>query len=138
MAEVIQYIVARRDLEMSAGKLAAQVAHASMGVLLPHFRGGSRYVRCADRYGDFADDIERWLEVAFAKVVVMVEDRAALDRVAAKLEERGVPHQIIRDACRTELEPEDEDGRTPTCIGVVPLERHRAPGLVRHLPLWRD
>ena len=29
---------------------------------------------------------------------------------------------LIRDCCLTELEPEDEDGRTLTCIGFRPMD----------------
>ena len=34
----------------------------------------------------------------------------------------GKDYFLIRDNCLTELEPEDEDGRTLTCIGFVPMD----------------
>ena len=34
----------------------------------------------------------------------------------------GQDYFLIRDNCLTELEPEDEDGRTLTCIGFVPMD----------------
>lgn len=34
----------------------------------------------------------------------------------------GKDYFIIRDACRTELEPENEDGTTITCVGFAPME----------------
>ena len=138
MAGAVQYIVVRRDIDMSRGKMAAQVAHASLGAVLPHFRGANRYVSHHERFADFAADIEEWLDGAFTKVVLAVDDRTALERVVARLDERRIPHEVVRDICRTELAPEDSDGTTPTCVGVCPLRRESVPGFLRGLPLWRD
>ncbi|MFH1469669.1 MAG: aminoacyl-tRNA hydrolase [Pseudomonadota bacterium] len=136
--EAIQYIVVRQDLSMSRGKLAGQVAHASLGAVIPHHRGANPYIQHFERFPDFSEDVEAWFAGPFVKVVCGVPDRAALLALAAKLDGRAIPYVVIRDICRTELDPEDADGRTPTCLGVVPLLRGKVPGVLRHLPLLRD
>ena len=139
MAEAVQYIIVRKDLEMSRGKMAAQVAHACLGAVLPHFVGKSNpHISNFEGFEEYGDDIQEWLDGAFVKVVLAVDTRKALDRVARKLDGLGIPYEMIHDSCRTELTPEDADGTTRTCIGVCPIRRDRVPKFLTGIALWRD
>ena len=126
-----QIIIARKDLGMSAGKLAAQVSHASMAFLTNMIRENSTLV-----YDDVYNSnlyiekglFEDWINGSFTKVVLQAKNRNQLMKAVEMAEElgwkEGVDYFLIKDNCRTELEPEEVDengvGRTLTCIGFVP------------------
>ena len=116
-SECLQYIIVRKDLVemMGYGKLAAQVAHASLGAVLENKQ--------------IIEDpaVERWLSGPFAKVVCYVKTKTKLLNLMKKLEDEDIRVKPIYDACRTVLEPEEEDGTTLTCIGVIPLPRNNIP-----------
>ena len=122
----------RKDLGLSHGKMAAQVAHASVG---------ASSERCLYRLKerlyltDYATDINHWFDNAFAKVVLEVKTKAKMLNLIDKLSEECIPHSIIMDACRTELVPED-NGRTLTCVGLVPMFRDRVPKFLRRLQVY--
>ena len=69
-----QLIIARKDLNMSAGKLAAQVSHASIAFLSTAVRFGSI---SGEIHGDChivetvirKDVYEQWLKGTFAKTI---------------------------------------------------------------------
>lgn len=94
-----QAIVARTDLGMGTGKLAAQVAHASLSA-----------------YED-ADERTRstWKGGGQKKVVLKVGGERDLFELAAVAEREGLPSAIIRDAGHTQLEP-----GTVTTLAVGP------------------
>jgi peptidyl-tRNA hydrolase len=125
MAGYVQYIIVRKDLvpAMGVGKTAAQVAHASLGAVLdghqildhPAVRG--------------------WLSGPFVKLVVYVKTRQKLLNLMEKLEEAGIRHKPIYDACRTKLEPEEPGGSTLTCVGVIPLPADEVPKCLKKLQL---
>lgn len=94
-----QVIVARRDLDMGTGKLAAQVAHASLSAV------------------EKADDtaVKRWRSGGQQKVVVRADDERTIHELADQARRSGVPHAVIRDAGRTQLEP-----GTVTTLGIGP------------------
>ncbi|ADQ68104.1 peptidyl-tRNA hydrolase [Halogeometricum borinquense DSM 11551] len=94
-----QAIVARADLGMGRGKLAAQVAHASL----------SAY-EDADRKAK-----NEWKGSGQKKVVLKANGEDKLFRLADEAERQGLPHAIIRDAGHTQLEP-----GTVTCLAVGP------------------
>ncbi|QIB73299.1 peptidyl-tRNA hydrolase [Halogeometricum borinquense] len=94
-----QAIVARADLGMGRGKLAAQVAHASL----------SAY-EDADRKAK-----NEWKGSGQKKVVLKANGEDELFRLADEAERQGLPHAIIRDAGHTQLEP-----GTVTCLAVGP------------------
>jgi PTH2 family peptidyl-tRNA hydrolase len=94
-----QAIVARTDLGMGRGKLAAQVAHASL----------SAYEDTGDRTRT------RWKGEGQKKVVLKADGEAALFELADEAERLGLPHAIVRDAGHTQLEP-----GTVTCLAVGP------------------
>jgi PTH2 family peptidyl-tRNA hydrolase len=84
-----QAIVARKDLGMGEGKLAAQVAHASLMA-----------------YED-ADESTRsaWKGEGQKKVVLRADSESELFELAEKAKTERLPHAVVRDAGHTELEP---------------------------------
>ena len=62
------------------------------------------------------------------KAVVMAEEQGL---------QEGTDFFLIKDSCLTELEPEDEDGTTLTCIGCRPLPDDIAHAISRKYQLFR-
>lgn len=182
-----QLIIARRDLNMSPGKLATQVSQASMAFLtteikkkskvvrplqyntfipelpgenrpLPYYREdlrkwakeafkrGEKYFYCKparrdEKYGElqlckneeyidseltFDKDLyDEWIEGSFTKVVCGARDKRklqkAIDKAISLGMKEGEDFFLIKDNCLTELEPEEPDGRTLTCVGFKPM-----------------
>jgi PTH2 family peptidyl-tRNA hydrolase len=94
-----QAIVARTDLGMGQGKLAAQVAHASLSA-----------------YEDADERTRRaWKGEGQKKVVLKGSGEAELFGLADAAERAGLPNAIIRDAGHTQLDP-----GTVTALAVGP------------------
>ena len=138
-----QIIIARKDLNMSPGKLSGQIAHASMSFLTNMIRqkaqpcewtGIVTYKQDADIYCcNLKFDIglyEQWIDDIFTKVVLAAKNKNHLLKAKTIAEEMGMKENVdffcIYDCCKTELEPEfiDENGvgRTLTCIGFRPMK----------------
>lgn len=143
-----QLIIARKDLNMSAGKLAAQVSHASMAFFSYKIKN-SGSITTENRYKiDFyldADIYENWFNGSFTKVICEAKNRNQLMKVVKAAKElglkEGVDFFLIKDNCYTELTPEEVDeggvGRTLTCIGFRPLPDDLAETLSRKYQLYR-
>lgn len=136
-----QIIIARRDLNMSPGKLAAQVAHGSMAFLTWLIRNQAtplsvdsfdeeyktqRFTTYYDfKYAFDKDLYEQWINGEFTKVVLQARNKNHILKAKTMAEELGMKEGedffLIRDNCHTELEPE-EDGRTLTVIGFKPMD----------------
>ena len=110
-----QAIVARTDLGMGQGKLAAQVAHASL----------SAYEDASERTRS------RWKGGGQKKVVLKADGEQELFELAERARAQGVPHAIIRDAGHTELEP-----GTVTTLGVGPADEDAIDRVTGHLSLY--
>lgn len=110
-----QAIVARSDLGMGKGKLAAQVAHASLSA-----------------YEDTDDRVRtRWKGDGQKKVVLKVAGEDALFELADRAERAGLPHAIIRDAGHTQLDP-----GTVTTLAVGPAEDEDVDRVTGDLSLY--
>lgn len=124
-----QIIIARKDLNMSPGKLAAQVSHGSMAFLTWMVRNNNFQMSCPTDYvTNFIikkDLYEQWINGEFTKCVLQAKNKNQLLKAKTMAEELGMKEGedfwLIRDNCHTELEPE-EDGRTLTCIGFKPMD----------------
>lgn len=104
--EYKQSIVVRMDLQMSKGKLAAQVAHAAVTTVIEILES---------RNSEWQTWLKCWLEQGQKKVVLKVENLNELLKLAEEARKLHLPVAIIRDAGRTELEP-----GTITCAAIGP------------------
>ena len=142
-----QIIIVRKDLDMSPGKLAAQVSHASMAFLTNMIKESATAITnfAMAEWGTPIEEIEdpkgvccydceivigkdtyeQWIDSEFTKVILEAKNKNQLLKAVKMAEELGMVEDqdffLIRDNCRTELTPE-EDGRTLTCIGFRPMD----------------
>ncbi len=152
---VRQLIIARKDLQMSPGKLAAQVSHASMAFIADMLRKGGvdtvlsldtceveSYHICVEMSPEIYND---WLHGIFTKTICEARNRSHLLKAAAMAEELGFREGkdffLIKDSCLTEQEPEEYDengvGRTLTCIGFRPLPDDISHAISKKYQLYR-
>jgi PTH2 family peptidyl-tRNA hydrolase len=94
-----QAIVARTDIGMGQGKLAAQVAHASLSA-----------------YED-ADEAARreWKGGGQKKIVLQASSESEIHDLADAARREGLPYAVVRDAGHTQLDP-----GTVTALAVGP------------------
>ncbi|MGQ0535758.1 MAG: peptidyl-tRNA hydrolase Pth2 [Methanobacteriota archaeon] len=111
-------VVARKDLKLAPGKLAAQVGHASVDCAL---RAQLRKPRV----------FEAWLSQGQKKVVVKVASLRELQELRVACDDAGLITALIADAGHTELEP-----GTVTCLGVGPAAEKDVDRLTGHLALF--
>lgn len=124
-----QCIICRRDLQMSAGKVAAQVSHGSMAFLSHFIRNNADLDGHIDAWID-KDILDNWINGIFTKCVLQAKNKNQLLKAKTMAEEMGMKEGedffCIYDACKTELEPEEIDengiGRTLTVIGFRPMD----------------
>ena len=141
-----QIIIARKDLNMNPGKLAAQVAHASLAFLSNKIRyKGQLDGAFVDVYLSIPKDVyDEWFCGIFTKTVCEAKNRNQLMKAITIAEEIGLKEGtdffLIKDACLTDLEPEEIDengqGRTLTCIGFRPLDDETAWKISKKFQLY--
>ena len=127
MSEIKQVIVVRKDLNMRKGKLASQVAHASMKFLLDNNeaeRGDELIIKLTP--------VEAmWLTGSFTKIVVSVDSEDALNDLMFKAEIEGIEVHKIVDAGRTEF----NGIPTLTCAAFGPCESNIIDKITGNLKL---
>lgn len=112
-------IVVRKDLKLSPGKLAAQVAHAA--------------VDCALRAKETDPKaFKAWYRQGQKKVVVAADDLRHLHELKVQADEWNVVTSLVTDAGHTEVEP-----GTVTALGVGPGKDAVVDGITGELPLMR-
>lgn len=112
-----QVIVARKDLEMSPGKLAAQVAHGAVGASEKARKNNPEWFK-------------GWLGEGQKKVVVEVSNEKELRKLNEQAGETGLPHELVQDAGLTELPP-----GTVTVLAIGPSPSKKVDELTGELPL---
>jgi PTH2 family peptidyl-tRNA hydrolase len=110
-----QVIVVRKDLKLSRGKLAAQVAHASFSSSQLASR---RAVKTWERDGQ--------------KKVVLAAGKQHIMEIKKKCRKLRIPHSLISDAGLTEL-----PSGTVTCLGIGPADDSKIDKLTGSLPLLK-
>lgn len=143
--DMSQLIIARKDLHMSPGKLAAQVSHASMAFLTNKIEGFqiNNKVYCYIQIDN--DTWNNWINGSFTKIVCEAKNKYQLLKVIEIASSLGlkenIDYYLIRDNCLTELTPEEFDengvGRTLTCIGFRPLPKDICKQLSKKYQLYK-
>ena len=133
-----QIIIVRKDLNMSHGKMAAQVSHASMAFLSWFIRDNADLDGHVDGWID-EGILHNWIEEEFTKCVLQAKNKNQILKTKTMAEELGFSEGkdfwLIRDNCHTELEPE-EDGRTLTCIVFRPMDSEVIDQIGRKFQLY--
>jgi len=112
---------------MRKGKLAAQVAHASMAVLLDQ---GDWVDHDCYEMGNIPVPMCEWLRGSFAKIVVGCKDEVELLKLYSEAKMKGIPCSLIKDEGRTEFkEP------THTCIAIGPDDPIKVDSVTSELKL---
>lgn len=150
-----QLIIARKDLQMSPGKLAAQCCHASLAFITSKMRDRDKMIVATNTATDeigyttevfFSKNIyEDWISGVFTKTICEARNRNHLMKAVAVATELGMKEGedffLIKDCCLTELEPEEVDengvGRTLTCIGFKPSPDDIAHQISKKFQLYR-
>ena len=109
-----QVILIRQDLNLPKGKLAAQVAHASVEAVL---RSDKKAVNA-------------WRDEGMAKIVLKVKDEKELLKFLQLAKDRGLTTALITDAGRTVVAP-----GTRTCLAIGPDEEEAIDAVTKELKL---
>jgi PTH2 family peptidyl-tRNA hydrolase len=111
-------VLVRKDLKISEGKLAVQVAHAAVLCALESKRTNSKW------FG-------KWNAEGQKKVVLKIEDEDELKEFERLANKKNLVACTVQDAGLTEVPP-----GTTTCLGVGPAPEHIIDELTGNLPLW--
>ena len=109
-----QAILVRQDLKLPRGKMAVQVAHASIEAMM----NAKKTV------------VNKWMREGMGKVVLRVSNLRELKKYVNKAAELGIATCIIRDAGRTVVKP-----GTITCAGLGPDKTEKVDKIVSGLKL---
>jgi len=99
-----QVILVREDLKLDKGKMAAQVAHASVEAALR-----------SDK-----EIIKNWRAKGMKKVVLKVKNKEELFKYKEIAKNNNLKTALITDAGRTAIEP-----GTKTCLAIGPDEEKK-------------
>lgn len=111
---VKQVILIRNDLDIGKGKIATQVAHASLEAY-----------KKADK-----DAVRKWEEEGSKKIVLKVDSLNELLEFKKKAGQLRIPLALIKDAGLTQLRES-----TTTCLGLGPDDEEKISRLTRDLKL---
>ena len=153
-----QVIVVNKGLNMTKGKMAAQVAHASEAFLTKEFLINPNSKNKMPIYDKETNellgyslnicvdlDCYEWITSSYTKVICEVHNEKELQKVIDKAIKNGFIEDkdffLIKDNCLTELTPEEVDsngiGRTLTCIGFKPLDDEIAHKISKKFQLYK-
>ncbi len=109
-----QAILVRKDLKIGKGKIAAQVAHASLGA----YKKADKKLR------------DKWEREGSKKIVLKVENEAELIKFHEFAIEKKLSNFLVIDAGLTQI-----PRATTTCLGIGPAEDEKIDEIVKDLKL---
>ncbi|MDB5155167.1 MAG: peptidyl-tRNA hydrolase 2, mitochondrial-like [Mucilaginibacter sp.] len=117
-----QVIILRTDLNMSAGKAAAQASHASL----------MAFLQTAQKY---PQKIEAWFKTGQGKIILEINSEDELKQIYTSLSNDDTGKDIcylVKDSGLTELK-----GMEYTALGIGPFDKDYIDRFTRHLKLYR-
>jgi PTH2 family peptidyl-tRNA hydrolase len=117
-----QVIILRTDLNMSAGKAAAQASHASL----------MAFLQTAQKY---PQKIENWFKTGQGKIILEVNSEDEIKRIYTGLTDDETGKDIcylVRDSGLTELK-----GMEYTALGIGPFDKDYINQFTKHLKLYK-
>jgi peptidyl-tRNA hydrolase, PTH2 family len=112
--EYKQVIIIRNDLKLPKGKLAAQVAHASVEAVLKSDKA----------------IVKEWRNEGMKKVVLKVDSKKDLFKFKSLAKDHCLVSAVITDAGKTVISP-----GTVTCIGIGPDVEEKIDELTKELKM---
>ncbi len=133
MGEVKQVIIIRRDLNMRTGKIAAQVAHASMKILLDRMLDDKSLLNHTRRSIMLRNGspLQQWLDGQFTKIVLYVNSKEELLTLKDNAESIKIYTALITDAGKTEF----HNKPTITALAIGPDYLEKIDKVTGGLPL---
>jgi len=128
---IVFYVVVKESLQMSPGKIAAQVGHATQHMLMRYFRTQVLKAKIHDDNHFPQTEIDHikittdWIARSSTKVILRASDQQWFDLK----KEFGKSLFIVRDEGRTEIEPGE------TVLAFWPQFKSAAPPSLRQLRL---
>lgn len=110
-------ILARQDLKLPKGKLAAQVAHAAVEATLKSMKSAK-------------DKVAEWRSQGQKKIVLKVKDEREMLKYMQLAKDEGLTTATITDAGKTVIAP-----GTKTCVGIGPDDEERIDSITGELPM---
>jgi len=132
MPRVKQVIVVRSDLEMKPGKLASQVAHASIAFL------SNKILQAMAEdlnsvHLEFSDAEMIWFRDKFTKIILQAENEDQMREISQQAKESGVYVVEIVDDGTTVFNGQP----TLTCLGIGPDNAEKIDAITGKLKLLR-
>lgn len=125
---LVQYFIINKDLKMSPGKSAAQVAHAANMFCDFYHTEYDRLMSSWPRGGHEWSRIlvsKRWREESYRKVI-LVAKATKFAKIKEELE-----CFLVRDAGLTEVDPGSE-----TVLALFPIKKSKAPNIIKRLRVY--
>jgi len=110
-------VAVRKDLKLSPGKMAVQVAHAAVTCSLKAKKTNPNW-------------FDEWYREGQKKVVVKVQNEKELINLMNLAEDKRLPNALIADAGLTEIPP-----GTVTCLGIGPAPEKNIDEITGNLHL---
>ena len=124
MSGIKQVIVLRKDLNMRKGKMVAQGAHASMGVILKEMK--YHYPNAMELMDDGKCErtlsyspgtaLQEWIEGSFTKICVSCNSEEELIVLEKRASDAGLRFCLIEDSGKTEF----NGVKTYTALAIGP------------------
>lgn len=117
MGKLKQFILIRKDLGMTTGKIASQAAHASLEAFLQMEQIDSSIVK-------------QWMSEGQTKIVLRINSLEEFESIKKILKEKGIPFSAITDSGLTQVAP-----GTETAIGIGPIDEDKVAFVTKNLKL---
>jgi PTH2 family peptidyl-tRNA hydrolase len=130
---VKQVIVVRNDLrsKLRHGKLAAQVAHASLGAVFSKSYVEQHTNGVRTKVTPMSPETEIWFNEKFTKIILRCDSEMQLLSIHQQAEDAGLLRSLIQDAGDTVFkEP------TYTCVGIGPATNEQLAHITDKLKMY--